>query len=133
MLRNEIPLIKKPEFPFLTAAKRGPDRNRNDSSYSYHSATVNKMRKADDFEFDTVQKKLRSTEHVKMEMNSNPAVIKEMNKKLLKRQHLYAGRLSQNITASKTGGVLCRTERRTTSYSPNFKVRNSIESLPMCI
>ena len=46
MLRNEIALIKKPEFSFLKAAH---GRNRNDSSSSYHSATVNKKRKADDF------------------------------------------------------------------------------------
>ena len=56
MLRNEIALIKKPEFPFLNAAKCGPHRNRNDSSSSYHSPTVNKKRKADDFEFETVEK-----------------------------------------------------------------------------
>ena len=49
--RNEITLIKKPEFPFLKAAKNGPGRNRNDSSSSYHSAAVNKIRKADEFEF----------------------------------------------------------------------------------
>ena len=40
MLRNEILLIKKAEFHFLKAAKSGPDRNRDDSSSSYHSATV---------------------------------------------------------------------------------------------
>ena len=50
MLRNEIALIKKPGFPFLKAAKSGPVSNQNDSSYSYHSATVNKERKADNFE-----------------------------------------------------------------------------------
>ena len=42
MLRNEITLIKKPEFPFLKAAKSRPGRNRNDRSSSYHSATVHK-------------------------------------------------------------------------------------------
>ena len=56
MLRKEIALIKKPEFPFLNAAKSEPHRNRNDSSSSYHSPTVNKERKADDFEFETVEK-----------------------------------------------------------------------------
>ena len=54
-LRNEIALIKKPEFIFLKAAKSGPGRTRNDSLSSYHSATVNKKRKANDFEFETVQ------------------------------------------------------------------------------
>ena len=57
MLRNEIALIKKPEFPFLKAAKSGPGKNRNDSSSSYHSATLNKKRKADDFEFETTEKR----------------------------------------------------------------------------
>ena len=50
MLRNEIALIKKPGFHFLKAAISGPVSNQNDSSYSYHSATVNKERKADNFE-----------------------------------------------------------------------------------
>ena len=51
VLRNEIALIKKPNFPFLRAAKDGPARNRNDSS---SSSKVNKKRKAD--EFETVQR-----------------------------------------------------------------------------
>ena len=58
MLRNEIALKRKPEFPFLKAAKSGPSRNRNDRSSSHHSATVNKKRKADDLEFETVQRKV---------------------------------------------------------------------------
>ena len=99
MLQNEIALIKKPEFPFLKAAKSGPSRTRNDSSSSYHSATVNKMRGADDSEFETVQRKVRSTKEVTTGTNTNPAVIKGV-KKPPKRRHLYVGRLSQNITAS---------------------------------
>ena len=99
MLRNEIALIKKPEFPFLKAAKSGPSRNRNDSSTSHHSATVNKKRKADDLEFETVQRKVRSTKEVKTGTNTNPAVIKGV-KKPPKHRHLYVGRLSQKITAS---------------------------------
>ena len=98
MLRNEIALIKKPEFPFIKAAKSGPGRNRNDSSYRYHSATVNKKRKADDFEFETAQRKVGSPKEVKTGTN-NPAVIKGV-KKSPKRSHLYVSRLSQNITAS---------------------------------
>ena len=96
MLRNEIALIKKPE---LKTGKRGPGKNRNDSSYSYHSATVSKKRKADDFEFETVQRKVRSPKEVKTGTNTIPAVIKGV-KKPPKCRHLYVGRLSQNITAS---------------------------------
>ena len=99
MLRNEIALIKKPDFPFLKAAKSGPARSRNGRSSSYHSATVNKNRKADEFEFETVQRKVRSTNEVKTRTNTNPAVIKGVTKPL-KRRHLYVGRLSQNIAAS---------------------------------
>ena len=98
MLRNEIGLIKKTEFLFLRAAKSGPGRNRNDSSSSYHSATVNKKRKADDFEFETVQRKVTPPKEIKRGMNTNPAVIKGV-KKPPKCCHLYVGRLSQNITA----------------------------------
>ena len=92
-------MIKKPEFPFLKAAKSGRSRNRNDSSSSHHSATVNKKRKADDLEFETVQRKVRSTKELKTGTNTNPAVVKGV-KKPPKRRHLYVGRLSQNITAS---------------------------------
>ena len=70
MLRNEIALIKKPEFSFLKAAKSGPSRNRNDSSSSHHSATVNKKRKADDLDFETVERKVRSTKEVKTGTNT---------------------------------------------------------------
>ena len=63
MLRNQIALIKKPGFSFLKPAKIGPARIRNDSSSTYHSATVNKTRKADEFEFVSVQKKTRSTKY----------------------------------------------------------------------
>ena len=63
MIRNEIALINKPEFPFLKAAKGGPGRNQNDSSSSYHRATANKKRKA--VEIETVQKKARSTKEEK--------------------------------------------------------------------
>ena len=96
MLRNEIALIKKPEFPFLKAAKSGPGWNRCDSSSSYHSSAE---KKADDFEFETVQRKVRSPKELKTGTNTNPAVIKGV-KKPPKRRHLYVGRLSQNITAS---------------------------------
>ena len=99
MLRNEIALIKKPEFPFIKAAKSGPSSNRNDSSSSHHSATVNKKRKADDFEFEVVQRKVRSTNEVKTGMNTNPEVIKDVEKPP-KRRHLSVVRLSQSITAS---------------------------------
>ena len=75
MLRNEIALIKKPEF-FLTVAKNWPHRNQNDSLSSYHSATVNKKRKADVYEMETVERKLRSTEEVKFGTDPNPPVIK---------------------------------------------------------
>ena len=99
MLRNEIALIKKPEFPFFKAAKIGPGRKRNDSSSNYQSVTVNKKRKADEFEFETVQRKKRSSKEVIIGTNTNPAVIKGV-KKPLKRHQLYVYRLSQNITAS---------------------------------
>ena len=85
---NEIELIKKPEFPFLKAAESGPGMNRNDSSSSYHSATVNKTRKAHDFEFETLQRKVRSTNQVKTGTNTNPAVIKGV-KKPPQHRHLY--------------------------------------------
>ena len=51
------------------------------------------------YEFETVQRKVRSTKEVKTGTNTNPAVIKGV-KKPPKRRHLYVGRLSQNITAS---------------------------------
>ena len=86
MLCNEIALIKKPEFPFLKAAKSEPSRNRNDSSSRYHSATVNKKRKVDDYEFETVQRKVRSTKEVKTGTNTNSADIKDV-KKPPKRRH----------------------------------------------
>ena len=72
MLRNEIALIKKP--------KSGPDRNLNDSLSSYHSATVNKKRQKDEFDFETVQSKVRSTKEVKTGTKTNPAVIKGVRK-----------------------------------------------------
>ena len=90
MLRNEIALIKKPEIPFLKAAKSGPGSNRIDSSSGYHIATVNKKRKADDFEFKNVQGKVRSPKEVKKGANTNPSVIKGV-KKPPKRRHLYVG------------------------------------------
>ena len=71
----------------------------NDSSSSNHSATLNKKRKADDFEFETVQRKVGSPKEVKTGTNTNPAVIKSV-KKPPKRRHLYVGRLSQNLAAS---------------------------------
>ena len=58
ILPNEIALIKKPEFSFLKNAKSGPAMNGNNSSSIYHIASVNKKRKADDFQFETVQTKV---------------------------------------------------------------------------
>ena len=118
-------------MPFSQSCKSGPGRNRNDSSSSYHCATVNKKRKVVDFEFEIVQRNVRSSKEETTRTNIKPAVIKGV-KKPTKRPHLYLGRLSQNITASEMA-VLRRKERRTTSYSPNFEVSSSPESLPLCI
>ena len=63
---------------------------RDDSSSSYHSATVNKKRKADDFDFESVQRKVRSTKEVKTGTTTNPALIKGA-KKHPKHRHLYVG------------------------------------------
>ena len=73
--------------------------NWDDSSCSYHSATVKKTRKAHGFEFETLQRKVRSTNQVKTGTNTNPTVIKGV-KKPPKHRHLYLAWLSQIITAS---------------------------------
>ena len=77
VLRNEISLLKKPDFLFLKAAKSGPARNRNDSSSTYQKATVYKKRKPD--EFETVQRKVKWTKEIKPGTNTNPAVINVVN------------------------------------------------------
>ena len=58
ILRNEIALMIKPDFSFLKNAKSGPAMNGNNSSSSNHIGTVNEKRKADDFQFETVQTKV---------------------------------------------------------------------------
>ena len=68
--------IKKPKFPFLKAAKSGSRWNRNSNSSGYYSVTLKTKRKTDDFEFETVQRKIRSTKEVKTGTNTNPAVSK---------------------------------------------------------
>ena len=98
VLRKEIALIKKPYFPFLNVAKIGPAR-RNDNSSGYKSATVNKKRKGDEFEFETVLRIIRSTKEVKMGTNNNPTVIKVV-KNPQSVVIFYVDRLSENITIS---------------------------------
>ena len=48
LLRNEVPLLNKPDSPFLNAAKTGFHRNRIESSSSSQSISGNK-KKAEEF------------------------------------------------------------------------------------
>ena len=49
LLRNEVPSLNKPDYPFLNAEKTGFHRNRTESSSSSQGISGSKKRKAEEF------------------------------------------------------------------------------------
>ena len=58
LLRNEVPSLNKPDYPFLNADKIGFHRNRIESSSSSQSISGSKKRKAEEFVMEPTQRKL---------------------------------------------------------------------------
>ena len=98
LVRSEIATMKKPDFPFIRAAKTGLMRSRDESTSSYRSASGTKKPKVDDLIAETTQRKLRPKE-LKTGTNTNSSVISGA-KRPPKPGHNYVGRLSQHIYAT---------------------------------
>ena len=81
-LRNEITLIKKPELHFVKAENSGHVRtsHRNDISASYHSDKVKQKERVGWIWLWICTEKIKITKEVKTGANTNPAVIKGVEK-----------------------------------------------------
>ena len=98
LLRNEIATMKRPDFPFLIAAKTGFLRTRNESN---ESASGIKKRKTDHLAIDTTQRKQRPSRELKTATNTNTSVILVV-KRPPKSRHNYVGRFSPHISVTET-------------------------------
>ena len=75
LLRSEMALLRKPNFPFPNATETGFDRNRIDSSTSSQSISGSKKRKAEEIVLEPTQKKLRPFKEVKKGTNTCSSIL----------------------------------------------------------